>query len=81
MECKTPYKQTNKRDYEGQIIKHVDRRGKLIHKARYLENLAIQEGGVEVPGQQHIGSRLGTAAVVGSTLPDAQKRLHCAFEY
>jgi hypothetical protein len=79
LECKTPYKQTNKRDYEGQIIKHVDRRGKLIHKARYLENLAIQGGGVEVPGQQHIGSRLGTAAVVGSTLPDAQKRLHCAF--
>jgi hypothetical protein len=79
LECKIPYSQTNKHDPDRQMVKHIDRLGKLIHKARYLDYLAKQEHVVEEGNVKNIGSRLVSTPIVGSTSNAAQERLHCEF--
>jgi hypothetical protein len=81
VECKIPYSQTNKRDPEKQMVKHIDRRSKLMAKARYLEDLESQKLTVAIEKVLEVGTRLAITPVAGSTKWIAQNRLHEEFPF
>ena len=63
------------------MVKHIDRRSKLMAKARYLEDLASQELTVAIEKVLEVGTRLALTPVAGSTKRVAQKRLHKEFPH